>query len=93
MRHIFTLPPGIGCKAAIVVLGAEGNLKRFAGKVYAMLAVEGDGAGVHALKPRNGRAFERAALFKVVVRLCGKGCKVEARRFAAVVEEDAPPLD
>ena len=93
------LPPDRAAEAAVVVLGADGDLERLAGEVDAVRLVEGDGRGVHLPQPGDRRRRQGARPFEI-----GQGLRAEQARLeggqpsvaagvAAEIEEDAAALD
>ena len=81
----------IHLRAAVVVLGADGDLQRLFGKIDAMIHVKVIGLGIHGKEPLNGQRLERFGLFQIGVGLLGKPGKallVDHGGVAAEVHKD-----
>lgn len=72
------LPPAVDANAAVVMLGAEGDLQRLSVQIHTLVAVKVDGGLVHLRQPLNRRAKAGTGAGQVLARLGQQGVKSSA---------------
>ena len=84
------LPPAVDANAAVVMLGAEGDLQRLGVQIHTLITVKIDGRLVHMRQPLNRRAEAGTDAGQVLARLGQQGviAKLAARGVCAVIKID-----
>ena len=72
------LPPAVDANAAVVMLGAEGDLQRLGVQIHTLVAVKIDGRLVHLRQPLNRRAEAGTGACQILPRFRQQGVKSSA---------------
>ena len=72
------LPPAVDANAAVVMLGAEGDLQRLGVQIHTLITVKIDGRLVHLRQPLDGRAEAGTRACQILPRFRQHGVKSSA---------------
>ena len=72
------LPPAVDANAAVVMLGAEGDLQRLGVQIHTLITVKIDGRLVHLRQPLNRRAEAGTRACQILPRFRQQGVKSSA---------------